>query len=134
MRTQAGTSVRRGPASGDHQQRGRYLLVLPHRQGRSGFRPRQRRLAPYDGLDAPRDSETGQEVVRSFDGGSVRLMGDLVQLPVRFAGLLSKRELGRAISRSPRWIELMQRDYGLPYTRDPDTGYCRYDLEAVRAW
>lgn len=60
-------------------------------------------------------------------------MGTLHHLPVRFAGLLNKRDLGRAIDRSPRWIELMQRDCGLPFTRDAD-GHCKYDLGEVRAW
>jgi hypothetical protein len=61
-------------------------------------------------------------------------MGELIRLPVRFQGRLSKRELARAIGRSPRWVELMQRDCGLPVTRDAQTGHCVYALERVQDW
>jgi hypothetical protein len=60
-------------------------------------------------------------------------VGELIQLPVRYQGTLSKRELGRAINRSPRWIELRMRDDGLPFSRNAD-GHAQYDLNEVRAW
>lgn len=57
----------------------------------------------------------------------------IIPFPRRYQGTLSKRELGRAINRSPRWIELKMRDDGLPFSRNTD-GHAQYDLESVRAW
>lgn len=59
-------------------------------------------------------------------------MGDLVTLPVRFAGLIPKSRLARAEGRSTRWVE-MQMAAGAPFTRDAN-GYTLFDLEAFRRW
>lgn len=47
--------------------------------------------------------------------------------------LLTKAELAEIIGRSPRWIELRQRD-GLPVEDTDRYGRRLYKLEAVHAW
>lgn len=63
-------------------------------------------------------------------------MGEVIPFPthrVKADPVLTKAQLGKAIGRSKRWIEQMQRDEGLPFYYGPD-GRCRYRLREVREW
>lgn len=61
------------------------------------------------------------------------MTGTVHQLPTRYQGTLSKRQLAASLNRSPRWVEIQQRDNGLPFTRN-EAGYCRYVYGEVLAW
>lgn len=47
---------------------------------------------------------------------------------------VGKRQVGVHLGRSTRWIEIAQRDRGLPFTKEGKHGTCWYRISAVEAW
>jgi hypothetical protein len=79
------------------------------------------------------DSEIG---VRSSASARDEAMGRLLLFPAREVAprLLTKKQLGVALGRSTRWIELRMRE-GLPVMpRRSANERARFDAAAVRAW
>lgn len=61
-------------------------------------------------------------------------MSNVIQLPSRSPVVLTKKELGRHLKRSERWIEMRVRE-GMPVLAANDRyGRRRYDLADVETW
>lgn len=47
---------------------------------------------------------------------------------------VTKKQLAKHLGRSTRWIELAQRDRGLPFSKESENAQCMYQLGPVDAW
>jgi len=47
---------------------------------------------------------------------------------------VSKKQLAAHLGRSTRWVELAQRDRGLPYLKEGQHGTCWYRISLVEGW